>query len=404
MTVEYPDILGEFFDARQRFETDGVQYVARLDTAALSPGQVATLSLGVQNTLDVPIDLLIHLELPKKPKNAAGFAAAQSQMTLSLSPAEVGELRIPIQATEVPNGGYAIQVQLRGKLSQRGRRLRNATSPGSLPPTPLKDTVGLELASTIGVGYTTKKESRSVLGVRVEGAPSPMAMDLDPQYEPIWKTEDFQLLVQAAREFNDRRQYVIKPLSREVLFTAMFNESRQRLSACKVDLSVSETIFLAKMLTHTIEECLSSEALQNGLCIPIFERLLASGVPFDNPVWLLMKIGYERIVNLSIAWSFGMLEDHQRTRVWPLEEQRAVRRFVVGQLANQRPLPVDLIYAPLILGGVLVADKVVIGDESVQASLDSLREARDGRLPELAQEDDQIIRMLDDLLNGKRPT
>ena len=399
MAIEYPDILGDLVEARQRWEVDGVQYQARFDPETVAAGQVSHLSIFLQSAVDSPIEFSLSLEVPKVPKQSQGFSVAESQISLPLQPGEVGELTIPTKVGEIPAGIYPFRLNLRGKSLRRGQRVRSPRSAGRVPPTlPIKDWTGLNLASTIGVGYTAKTENRPVLKLKVQGQPEIAEEDLAPVYQERWKVEDIDLLVRATRDMGDRRLHIIKPLNRSLLFTAMINETSQRFSDLGIRLALGEAIFVAKALTGTIEIFLSSESLQDGLYVPILQSLLASDTPIHSPAWLLMKPGYGRVLNLAIALSFGMLEDYRKKRTWPIAEQYAVRQFIMTQMTNQQPLPIDLVYVPLILGGLLLARKIVVEGEDIAASLAALRKARDIRLTELAQGDDEIVQILDELL------
>lgn len=400
MTTRYPDILGEFVDASQRFETDGIQYKAYFDPNPVMGGEVTRLHFVMQSAVDSPVEFSLTLGLPKTSKKLQGFKVAEPQIQLTLEPGEVSELSIPIQPMDVPVGDYSFRLKPQGKAGRRAQRLRPPKSKGRMPKTPIKDLVGLELVSSIGVGYSSKTEKRPTVKLSVREGTEPAESGLSPGLARLWKAEDLDLQVRAAKEFNHRRLHIVSPLTQPVLFTAMFNESQQRFADSGIQLTLGEGIFLSKILTGTIELFLSDEALQDGLFVPIFQRLLTSDVHFDNVTWLLMKFGYEHIVNLAIALSFGLLEDHRKERMWPLEEQRAARKFIVGQLRNGDILPIDLLYVPLVLGGILVASQVVIEGEDLQDSLAAMKKSRDVRLSELSQGDEQAVRILDELLGS----
>ena len=373
MSAQYPDILGDFFDASQRLEADGIQYIAYFEPNAVPVGQCATLVLAVQNTFDDAAEFSIFVNLPKVSNRLEGFKVAEARGMLTLSPAAVSELRIPVLPIDVPPGTYPIRLQLQGQTPRGAQRVRAPKSKGRLPDTPIRDVVGLQLASTIGVAYTSRTDKRPMLKLTVQEGSGPTEVSLSPTLESLWKHEDLDIQVRAAQEFNDRRLHIVPPLTRPVLFAALLNESRQRFASAGIDLTLGEGIFLGKILTRTVELFFSNEALQDALFIPIFQRLLLADVPFDNAVWLLMKFGYEHVLKLSVALSFGLLETYRKERAWSLEEQRGVRHFVVSQLSKHAALPVDFLYVPLILGGILVGRQMVLPGEEYQKSLAAIR-------------------------------
>ncbi len=52
MAVSYPDIISEYTDSSDRFETGGLQYAGYFEPAKVAPEQVANLFLFLQNTLN----------------------------------------------------------------------------------------------------------------------------------------------------------------------------------------------------------------------------------------------------------------------------------------------------------------------------------------------------------------
>jgi hypothetical protein len=397
VAIEYPDILGDLVDAKQRWEVDGVQYVVDLHPLSIAPGQVSMLSVFLQSALDASIDFQVSVDLPKRP---VGLSVAETLTKVTLRAGEAGELRIPILATpEMPAGSYAVRLDLRGKPAGRAARIRPQKAKGRMPALPIRDFVGLEIAPIVSLGHIAKMNARPNVKLTIAGAPEPPAeVELRPDFVEIWQSTGLDLQAKATREFSDRRVHIVKPLTRSVIFAAMLNESRQRFMESGVQLQMGEAICISKILTRTVELFLSDERLEDALYVPIFKRLLTADVPFDSSIWLLMKFGYEHILNLAIALSFGLLEDYRRAQIWPIEEQRAARKFITGQLAAKQTLPLDLVYAPLVLAGVLVSNLISIEGEDVPASVQAIIQAKSIRMAELAGEDDQIVDLLDELL------
>ena len=49
MSSEYPDVLGDLVEARQRFEVNGVHYVPALQPGTISPGETTALQVWLQS-------------------------------------------------------------------------------------------------------------------------------------------------------------------------------------------------------------------------------------------------------------------------------------------------------------------------------------------------------------------
>ena len=158
MAIQYPDILGEFVDSRQRFEADGVQYRVYFEPESIKAGEVTTLCLVMQSVVDAPVEFSLALDLPKTSKKLQGFKVAQSQFQVTMAPGQVVELKIPIQPVDVGAKEYSVRLNLRGKADRRVKRVRPPKSKGRMTKTPIQDLVGLELVSSSGARYSSKTE------------------------------------------------------------------------------------------------------------------------------------------------------------------------------------------------------------------------------------------------------
>ena len=65
MAIDYPDIISEYTDASERYETNGVQIFPYLDPAEIPVGGMSNLAIFLQSALDVPVELTLKPELPQ---------------------------------------------------------------------------------------------------------------------------------------------------------------------------------------------------------------------------------------------------------------------------------------------------------------------------------------------------
>ena len=61
MDVSLPDIIGEYVDTPERFETGGVQYAGYFEPSPVAPGQTTSLYLFLQSMLDGPLTVNIKI-------------------------------------------------------------------------------------------------------------------------------------------------------------------------------------------------------------------------------------------------------------------------------------------------------------------------------------------------------
>jgi hypothetical protein len=402
--IEYPDILGEVTSARQRYEAETVQYVGSLSREAVAPGETTELVLFLQSVVDVPMDVTLKLNVPVKTgtlrSRLSQLEIGELETTVPLKPAEVGELKIPIQtSTETPSTTYEIKLEITGTPKASANRTRPQQSKGRLGETVLRDTVGLRLASTIGVGFTAKSRNKLSFRFKVtdeEG--NAQRIDLAPSFTSLWTMKGWDLQHRAAREVNERRAYIAPHLAPEVLYVPLLDEGRKRFAESGVELHVGEAIALAKILTYTISYFTRNADLQDGLLIPIYMQAYLYELPTDDATWLMIEASHSRIVRLAIALSFALLESTLKKQPWLPEEQRALADLVTGNLESRHPLPIEFLYLPLLMGGALVMREVVMEGEDPQQSLQMLTQAKKERAKYFTGEAAETSELFDSLL------
>jgi hypothetical protein len=404
VAIEYPDILGEVTSARQRYEAEAVQYLGSLSHEAVVPGEATALVLFLQSVVDVPMDVTLRLNVPLR---TGGLRSKPSQLkigeaetTVPLKSAEVGQLRIPIQTSaETPSTTYEIRLEIMGTPKASANRIRPQQSEGRLGETILRSTVGLNLASTIGVGFTTKSRNKLSFKLDVTGEEgSAQEIDLAPTFTSLWTLEEWDLQHRASREVNERRAHIVPYLTPETIYVPLLDEGRKRFADAGIVLHVGEAISLAKILIHTVSYFTRNVDLQDALLIPIYMQAHLYDLPTDNATWLVTEVGYSRIVRLAIALSFALVESALKRQPWLLEEQRALADFVVGNLESGHPLPVEFLYLPLLMGGALVMRAVVMGGEDPQQSLQMLVQAKRERAEDFTGEAAETGKLFESLL------
>ena len=143
-----------------------------------------------------------------------------------------------------------------------------------------------------------------------------------------------------------------------------------------VQLHIGEALFVAKMLTSTVTHLLKTVVGQDCLLVPIFAYALANEQPTGDVLWLVTQLGYTHVLELAIAQSFTVVEQVLGRQVWNAAEQRAARDFITESLNAGTPLPVEFVYLPLILGGLVIAREWVLDGEDVDQGIRLLQTAK----------------------------
>jgi hypothetical protein len=401
MSIEYPDILGDLVDAKQRFEVNGVHYVMALQPATIAPGQTAYLHVWLQNCWDMPVVVAITLHLPAHPPSVLSMIQAQTDVPLEA--AEVGKVTIPLASGgRGAPGEYPISVTIDVRYEQRGFHIRSQQNSGQLGDTPLAFTTGLNLAAVLGLGFVARTCPQQQLRLRVEGPPQPSpASDLTPTFISHWTVADLALQGKAQQYVNDQRLHLLPKLIRQPLYLAFMEESQARFHDAALPLQIGEAIYLAKILTYSAEYFLSRSDRQDAVLVPAYSLALRYNMPVSDPITLIARADYGRMIRLAESISFGLLRQRLGRAPWTLEEQLAVTDLVANRVEQGGNLPAEFLYLALVLGGLLVAPQVQMPGESQSHSLSLLAKSYSQRTAELA-DNPELVAIFTQLLRSSQ--
>lgn len=384
MAIEYPDIMGDYIDARQRFDAGGLHYVCFFEPSTMAPGGRTELLFLVQSAWDVPLGVALRLELPTRTSRlgrAVRFQADKPALSIDVAAGEVGLLRVPLTcAPDTPSGRYDIKTTFKATPHGHGEAIRPPSNPGRFGQSFIRDPVGLGIAPVIGLGYVAKPETRQLLHLEVAGEPEEAEADLSLGFETLWTVDELQYQQPAQHEVSSRRVHILSKLSADALFSTLWYESQTLFEDVDVPLRMGEAIFVARILAYTAMTFLNKGDWYDALLVPMWREAFRHDLPTGDALWVVTQVGYEHLLRLSIAMSFGLLDRAMGREVWSNEEQRAVIDLLVSTVVQgQGTLPPEFLYLPLILGGLAVAKELKMPGEDLPHSLQLLDQAHRDR-------------------------
>ena len=391
MALDYPDIIGEYVSAPQRYEVNGLQYVGMFDPPLIKAGETTNLLLYLQNMLDAPIKVVIKLSMPQSGPfmGQPVLRTKQMEIDLGLEMAEVGRLSIPLTTTDKEvSGEYSLGVEVRVDHGRGTQAIRHPRSqPIKIPL--LDDLSGLNLIGVVGTTYKTRNGKKASFDIALskEAGEIGELPSLEPNYQQVWNVELAELMHKAQAEVNEGRANIVEDLKVEPLFTALYAESTERFADSGLPLRVGEAIAVGKLLTYTVHFFLGQGPLQDGLLCPIWERALANEYATANTIDVMKYAGFKHIVRLSAALSFGLVAQTVGKHLWSARERHEVGNYVANALDEGHTMPADFLYLPLMLGALKIITKVKLPDEDLQQTLQLVKQARRERRDILLDDD-----------------
>ncbi|UCC86897.1 MAG: hypothetical protein JSV81_18890 [Anaerolineales bacterium] len=406
MEVDYPDIISEYLVATERYESDGVQIAPYLEPAKVAMGETANLVLFLQNAVDAPVELTIEPVLPQsgRLRGSPMLAVGEPKWQVALEPAQVGVLFVPITTTpQAKEGQHPIHLNISGKMKAHATRIRYGESKGRFRSNLIDDVVGLNLVRVVGVPYkavTTRKISMS-LTVQGEAAPPDQTPDLATRFDVLWNREEIDRQYEALQEVSQRRAIIIDQLQTEPLYVGLFGEGHKRFADAGLPLRVGEAVALGKILTYTVRHFLANSDLQDGLLVPMWDLAKKYEIPTGDPLWVLRNVGFQHLLRLSVALSFGLVHKALGRQPWTLEERRAVISLVADTVEAAELLPPEFLYIPLMMAAAYISDQIILDGEDSKHSLRLLQKAKSARADVFGEPDlDEANLIFDRLLNA----
>jgi hypothetical protein len=405
MAIDYPDIISEYMDASERYETNGVQIFPHLEPAEIPVGGMCNLALFLQSAVDVLVQVTLKPELPQTSRfrGTPMLATGQTELSVTLEPAQVGVLFVPVRTTpQAKEGRHQVHLHVSATAQEEATRIRSPESAGRFRSQLIDDVVGLDLARILGVPYKTIPTDRISLPLRVRGKAEPIdqGQNLATRFQALWSREDGDRQIDALQEVSQRRANIIDRLQIEPLYVALFVEGQRRFADAGLPLRIGEAVALGKILTYTVQHFLTSGDFQDGLLVPMWELANEYDLPTGDPLWVVRNIGFHHLLRLSVAVSFGLVRQALGRHPWTVEERRAVISLVADSVESRQTLPPEFLYIPLLMAGAFISQQVIMDGEQGEDSRRLLEKAKAARAdvfddPDLAEANLIFDRLMD---------
>jgi hypothetical protein len=412
----YPDILGAITGGA-RLNAGVVQLALATRPRIVRAGRAFEVLLLIQNASDAEIDLTATLLLPEldAKKQKGRFSASTNRLLIGLSPAEVGYAAFPVNcAADIAIAeGYRIGVGVEVKGEGKPKRIR----PAEAAPTPL---TGLTAIQMDAIAYLKKlafsAARRGLLGGAVEvsfgvmgGQPGAVSSLPDkPNWIHLWGLESSAGIGELFNRYSDPLgKVVIARLTREKLYSPLFQTTREKISAGGFDLQPIEAHFITKLLTACLEMANPPEAVIDYLggehlnvmqwvkrsgsrpneadlphwCQAMLRLMAMDRRAVENPPRTLATTLYSDLLLDAIPHALEMVSKVTGEDLGDARDRlEYARQWVerVMQPKKEHKLTLTDAYLPLVMGGVIYYDRAIQKDEKV---IDSLLEmARQLRL------------------------
>ncbi len=408
--VVYPDVLGAITGGG-RIVSENLQYAVGLSPTQAFVNQPLEVIIPLQNMVDKPLQVKVSLRMPSRDKkgNPVVMEAGKSSVTITMSPGEVGLLRMPftVNPPTSSNKGYPVQVSVRHKSDNTALKVR---PPDGGPPPSVLSISPFRLQVMKDIDFVTKimgsQESVTVsFDLAAKRLPPPDLSTLQPKYETLWASEQMKEEEKLARaRINEARQIALG-LGNPTSYWALLEQVDERFAARDMPLHPGEAAAIAKMMAYTVDEAPELET-QISVESTRWFRTLCQVLAHNEDIHdlprgeLLAHHVFDAILFDTIGMGFHVLQPKVKEKLGSAEERLNYANRMMTWFAGYGDPDLTYIYLPLVLGGIVISRLVTLDVRlNPWILVDDLTEAMHGRQSLMGDDDDSIIfTMLNELL------
>jgi len=425
-SLNYPDLLG-YVTGGTRLNVGPAQLAIAVRPPEPRAGQVVQVVVLAQNAADVDIDLTVTIKPPDADarKQKGRFSAKTQRVLVGIKAAEVGTLTMPILTLPdtAPGQGYVIGVEVEAKTSAKGGSARDPNGGGVVDGDYLPDATMRALDDLKDLKFVTARRGAR-LDLTFDLLPPKLNLQLAEAkagWHSIARLEDYKDPRLAMHKYADLLTLHLFPrLKRDVMFPALTSATSEQFAAGGYPLRDAEAKLIARLMTLILEYAAPKD-MQHGYVaageynvrswldhdprlanpdieLPLwFARMLAA-IGKDQraaqvPEKVIPKFLYFDLLHDATRHGFDLVEKATGQHLGMLNEIDEYAVQNIQRLQNGGGMDFSRVYLPLVMGGVMVNDRLVFDREDPAALIRELADVIEERVFEISDDDMPIYEM-----------
>jgi hypothetical protein len=392
---DLPDVLGTITGG-PRLNIEAVQCAFAVYPRSTAIGQPFEALVLLQSACDKPIQVNVLLQLPRKDAagNRVSLITPKDSILVTLQPAEVGILHVPIvphlptQPSTDNLVGVKFEVQA-PKGYRLIRLLQGGRSATALNMSPFR----LNILREVGFAAVMREpgfliSKFNVIAGQVDAAPPPAI-----RYETVWTTTELPKEQASYATQADQTMKVANTLTRTRVMQPLIMATGERFARVGLPLHSGECVYIAKVLTYVMEDGLDLEEGFRLIEGRWFHRLtsIINDQTIMNDSDKLVAYLYPAVMHDAIRLGLRMIERASKQTFGSAAEHVAYADQVVSALEGHTAIDLEHVYLPLVLAGLMLNAQVKGSREDLWISLGQLNEAWQSRVDQLASQSQLML-------------
>jgi len=433
--VNYPDILG-YITGGARYNAGVAQVALAVRPRVVRAGRPFEAILLIQNASDAEVDVTAVLQIPQQDakKKPNRFIARSTRLVVGLRPAEVGYVVLPVNCLPdtAISDGYKIGMSIEVKAVGKPGRIRASDGGGTVTLEYLTDKTLTQMDALKKLTYSTSR--RGLMGAVLEApfnvlsAQIGQMVDLKAEWVSLWRMSDYRddrlLMEQYGRVIAEQ---VLPRLKREALYPPLLERTQRQFAESGYALEAAEAHYITKLLVLLLEMAAPEEdtydylgddfynvslLFKRGLpeggealtlpswCKGMLKAIEGNAHAAERPADVLAGDGYDELLRDAIHHGLHMVARATGEDMGSEQDIHEYAERLIGRIRSGKPtLTFDDVYLPLVLGGIIVYDRVILANEKVGEQLTELSRVIKSRYAEIDGDAAIVYRMVEQVLD-----
>jgi len=415
--LNFPDVLG-FITGGKRANLQWIHMATALRPRVVRAGRAFEMLLLIQNVSDLELEVTATLRLPDKDsKGQKGrFVTKAGRLIVKLDPAGVGLITLPLSSMPdtASAADYKISMDLKiAPLSKdKPQRVRTESGEGEFNVELLDTDRQTQLTELKNLQWTAQHSGASITSTLMvmSGTVGSFA-DLQPTWTTLWTLRDHsdkRLLLQKLAPLITEQ--VLPHMNVRMALPILLEYTQKRFANAEYKLQEIEVNLIARLLTLMLAYAGADEARASLMATGrdynltrIFKSdyLLNADNPIQLPAWFDAFMGlvekdarlmahpvkatahflYEALMRDAMLHAFNRIEQMVDVEIGTPDERLAYVENII-EATRTGKLDFELLYMPLVLGGIIVADQVLVKGEKASDLYPQIRAMYDARYSE----------------------
>ena len=429
--IQYPDVLGALTGG-QRVNFGVIQCALTLRDDRVAAGRTAEALLLVQNACDQTTDVSIQVRVPEQDakKRKGRFLTHPTKLVLAIKPGEVGYFTIPIATLpDTALGEYKFSIEIAAQTAEKPTRVRSVEGGGAFTSSMLGSDSRQRYDAISSLRYSTNKPAlRNALeAALIVDAPRPaLPPELKPQWHTLWSLADAGESFILARYGDLIAATVFPRFKRTLIYAPLLEVTKARFTEGGYDIREAEAAVIAKIMAlileyaspqqhkqstliagiYAVEPVISAARKQPDRALPLphwiraYLRLVAQDERALHAIdRLIAGRLYLPLLRDAIEYAFTLVSQTTGQILGEEEEIKIYSNHILDAIEQKGGLDFQHVYLPLIMGGTLINDKILLPGEEQDEQVGHLVSILLDRQHEIAPEDADVLDLVQETIH-----